>query len=495
MSVTEQSISAHTYIIDRAEISSPFFPDKRFDIRLLILDLDIFESINKPYMTGLMTVIDDNSLYSGINFRGVESFRLTVRLPDAGFTPITKIFYIDKVVTNQRANDQQAVLMLHLTEDIGFTSEYINLNLTYQGKGSKIITDIFKQNFDKDVEVDALVTEDVQPVLKIVAPNITPIELADWIKDRMTSSNGSPFYLFSSLGSDKLFLRNFQTMIFNPVNTGVPFRYSQALVNKNELTLDEEMFIIENHHDNETADITSLNESGFVNAKYAFHDIVFNRVYTPGNASKTQSSGTQASSGYGKRWTAFGLFDNKFFEGRPEVTPFQRLANPYPTNARLPWKLSTDPATQNSQDNPLMHERPESRAIAQVFASYQFNDAQGYLEGRTENDHKLKIDSKAIRNWIVTDPLTFTVPGRLFLTGEVNATIGYKYRLEFTTSIGENIFSDARRSGDYLIYTARHSFTRDHGYRVHLTGVGIETRGLSSMDQIETPDQPIYGPQ
>lgn len=492
MSVLEQPISAHSFIIDQADLFSPYFPQKRFDIKNVILDIDIFEHINKPYLTGSLTIIDDNSLYAGINFRGVESLTLTLRLPDAGFQPITKVFYLDRVVTNQRANDAEAVLMFHMVEDIGFVNEYINVNDGFEGKGVKIIKDMMKRYFDKEVTIDNLITEDVQFPVKVVVPNINPIQAAEWIKDRMTAENGAPFYLFSTLALPELQLRNFQTMIFNPNNTNIPFRYSQALVNKNNLTLDEEMFIIENHSDNETADITYLNESGFVNAKYLFHDVVRNRTFIPGNTKRTRYREGYNNGQNGKRWTAHGLFEIRFFENRPEASPFQQLANPYPSTARLPWSLSTSPENRNPDENPLIHERPESCLVTSIYASSQYGDAfYSYAEGRRDADHMYKIDSKAIRNWIITDPITFTVPGRLFLTGKVNATIGYKYRLEFTTSIGENSFVDTRRSGDYMIYSARHSFTRDHGYRVHLTGVGIGARSLQPRDKIE---ESVYTP-
>lgn len=496
MTVSEQQVSAHSFIIERAEITSPEFKNRRFDIRNVILEIDIFENINKPYLTGTIMVIDDNSLYAGLNFRGVESLLLTLRLPDAGFLPITKRFYMDRVLTNQRANDQEAVLLFHLIEDIGFTNEYINVNESFEGKGADIIEQIVKRYFNKTIKRDPLVTE-IQPPLKVVVPNITPLEAAEWIKDRITAPNGSPYYLFSTLALPELQLRNFQTMIFNPPNTTTPFRYSQALVNKQNLTLDEEMFIIENHHDNETADITRLNDSGFINARYVFHDVVRNRMFVPGNTQQTRYyDGQGGGNVFGKRWTAHGLFKTRFFEGRPETSPFQRLANPYPNDARLPWKLDTDPTSQNGQENPFIYERPESRLITQVFASRQYGEQfYGYNEGRSDADHLHKVDAKAIRNWAVTDPLTLTVPGRLFLTGGLSATIGYKYRLEFTTYIGEAMFRDPRRSGEYLIYSARHSFARDHGYRVHLTGVGVDQRGLETRDQIDAPATPIVGPQ
>ena len=490
MSSLENAVSAHSFIIERADLITPQIPDKRFDLKNIILDIDIFEHINKPYLTGTVTVIDDTSLYSGINFKGIEYLALTLRLPDPGFKPITKVFYIDRVVTNQRANDQEAVLMFHISEDIKFIDEFINVNESFEGKGSEIIKQLMKRYFEKNVETDRVVSE-TQPPFKIVVPNISPLSAADWVKDRITSQLGAPYYLFSTLAKPDLFLRNFETMIFNPVNTKVPFRYSQALVNKNQLSLDDEMFIIENHHDNETADISRLNDSGFVNAKFVFHDVVRNRMFVPGNTETTRYREGYNNSQVGKRWTAQGLFDTKFFEGRTGTS--QKLNSPYPSEARLPWKLDTDPNNSNPLENPRVHERPESRIITQLYASRQYGEQfYGYNEGRTETDHLMKVDSKAIRNWAVSSPLTFTVPGRLFLSGAVHATIGYMYRLEFTSFINEQLFRDAKRSGDYLIFTARHSFSKDHGYRVHMTGISITAQNTRPSDKIETP---IRGPQ
>ena len=63
------------------------------------------------------------------------------------------------------------------------------------------------------------------------------------------------------------------------------------------------------------------------------------------------------------------------------------------------------------------------------------------------------------------------------MIGNAYSTIGNKYNLIFLgPPLGDNPHSsnqiDASKSGEYLIYAARHSFTRE-GYTAFLTGTKI----------------------
>ena len=81
------------------------------------------------------------------------------------------------------------------------------------------------------------------------------------------------------------------------------------------------------------------------------------------------------------------------------------------------------------------------------------------------------------------DPLTITVNGIDFLQGDESTTIGNKIRVSFPindTEFPSTRTTDYKKSGDYLIYSARHSF-RGNAYTVSLTGMK-----LNGMDQNDT---------
>ena len=76
----------------------------------------------------------------------------------------------------------------------------------------------------------------------------------------------------------------------------------------------------------------------------------------------------------------------------------------------------------------------------------------------------------------------------------MHTTIGNKYNLVFLTNsaldgVESTAIKDTKKSGEYLIYATRHSFTRE-GYNVHLTGVKVVNENGDLSDYIPpTPNQ------
>ena len=486
MQQSDRSSSAYSFVLETAEISTPNLQTS-LDVKNLVIDIDIFENIDKPYLTGNIIMLDDNNLYSNIKFNGIQTIKLGFRLPEKEYKTIYKKFYIDKVVKNIRASDRESTLMFHIIEDIGFVSEYINVNKAISGKGSEIITTLVREYFDRKVFfVDQSNITEAQTPFKMMVPNLTPIETINWVLDRMSAEDGSPFYIYSTLSGvetskDKtnsgLYLKNWQTMVTQNNRVKQPFTFSSAEVNKSNTSIEQQMFVIQSHHDNDVADITTLNESGFVNAKFLFHDVNTNKTYIPGYEQPTITNGANQSLPYGKRWTAKGMLDNVLANRKLTGT----IADRYPSNGRIPYNLNSEPSERNPSTNPLLHTRPESRLISQVFSSStQDGQYYSYLEGRTDLEHLTKINSKALKNWVNFSPLTFAIPGRLFLNGSLNATVGVKYNLQFISSKGEELIEDNLRSGDYIMFAARHTFSRDAGYTVHFTGVKITGKDVAN---------------
>lgn len=486
---SDKSFSANSFVLSRADLVSYYLSPRILDIRNMIVDIDLFETVNKPYLTGDLIMQDDTSLYSIINFRGIEVITLGFRLPEDASVEIKKTFYIDKIIRTQRANDQQTVIMLHLTEDVGFISDFINVNKAYQGNGSEIIRTIFRDFFSKTVDIDEK-TKDVQPPFKIVVPNVTPLTAVDWVKDRITADNGAPYYLYSTLVDRNIQLRNWQTMVLEQAYVPATFVYSQSQTNNTTLSIDQQMFTIENFQDGETSDLSMLNDNGFVNAKYFFHDVNTNTTYSAGHSIPTESYNAIQTIPFGKKWSAKGLFEFRYLENRPEQTVFQKIDNIYPAPARLPWSVNTN-VTSEGSDNPLLHNRPESRVISQIYSSKTFGSINNYNEADTDDAHLLKVDAKASRNWIMGSPISITVPGRLFLNGKSSATLGRKYKLQFSTFINGQLAIDARRTGDYIVFAARHMFSRDAGYKVVLTCVGLQNRSASDVDILVDVPTPL----
>ena len=73
--------------------------------------------------------------------------------------------------------------------------------------------------------------------MKVVVPNMTPLEACNWIKDRTTSISGTPYYFFSTLSNLKtLHFLSLSTML-NSQNSGTrEYYYSQSLSGAGDVT-------------------------------------------------------------------------------------------------------------------------------------------------------------------------------------------------------------------------------------------------------------------
>ena len=100
------SNSAKDFVLEYAILESHNLKDgASIDITDIVSDIDIYEHLDKPYITGTVVVVDSINLYSKLKLSGIEKLTISVRLPEAQYKSIVKIFYIDKVIRNVRTND------------------------------------------------------------------------------------------------------------------------------------------------------------------------------------------------------------------------------------------------------------------------------------------------------------------------------------------------------------------------------------------------------
>ena len=91
--------TANSFVLEKATISSPAFSDGAFiDIKNVITDIEIFEHLDKPYLTGTVVFVDDANIYNSVDFTGSEKLSISVALPGDESTSIEKDFIIQKVI-------------------------------------------------------------------------------------------------------------------------------------------------------------------------------------------------------------------------------------------------------------------------------------------------------------------------------------------------------------------------------------------------------------
>ena len=407
------------------------------DIKRLISSFQIFEHIEKSYLTAEVVFADTENLLQDMDFQGGEKLTLEIcqsEERDEGFT-IKKEFLVNKIENVTRADEATDAVMLHCVEYHVFKSSLQNISRSYTGSASKIISKIMSEYVERDVL--SLGTETVND-LKVIIPNLNPLEACDWLKKRAVSEAGMPYYLYSVLGVDNLIMRDLGSMLEDPViNKTVPFIYAPS-INSSQIGKQKYYNILDfKISDNE--DLRSIVSEGLVGGEYYFYNTMTAVPY------RVKFDVEEVFQDLARNNLLGG--ENERFVYAPDYKLKDQKISKY--NSRSITQISQSGAYENGIRN---------------FKSYQ--------EDNSGSNHKRKIVSASLKSFLSKAPIQITVKGREFLTADENYTIGKVIRILFIDNVSsstnqEKISFDSKKSGDYVICAARHVFD-DENYNTTL---------------------------
>ena len=140
------------YIIQSAIFTADRLPgldaSEPVDIKGAIAELNIHESVELPYLTGSIALVD------GVMFKGIFGIKGSERLEiaiaaDKNSKPVIKKFMITGIAKNVSANERTDVYVLTLMEEHAYASSVIKISEAYTGKPEEIILNIFKIIYDE----------------------------------------------------------------------------------------------------------------------------------------------------------------------------------------------------------------------------------------------------------------------------------------------------------------------------------------------------------
>ena len=413
--------------LERVRITSDKFEDGVYaDIEKSVTDIEIFEHLDKPYLTGTLAFYDDQDLYNAIDFSGAEKITIHIRLPSAEEGKVEKTFVIEKVLKNIRNNDNVSVIVLHLIEQHAFESSLINVNKAYTGKPVNIIQTIIKDNLKREFSE---VIPDNQSEMRVIIPNLRPIEAAMWVRDRATTPYGLPYFFFSTLANTKLHIVSLEEILAAEYDLG-EYRYSQAATQYSaSQSVEEQSYIIQWFNAKNNDEILSFIQKGVVGAQYFYYDTMLGRPNSPINFDIVEElNKLKGNSIIKQEQSKLSYEDGYTLNG----IPFNKL---------------------------------KSRVITNVVSTNVFDDLYTYTEEPLRDKHRQKIIAEALRNFLVRNVMDVVLPGRNFLNSKYSSTIGNQIRLNFLKSDvnfkeADDLY-DKKKSGKYLIYALKHSFKRE----------------------------------
>lgn len=404
------------------------------NIANLITDFDIYENLDKPYLTGEMIIVDTVGLIEKIDFQGFETLEIYITnttLPE-DYGTVKKLFAIEKITNAKKSNQNTDVLHLKLIEYHAFVSSVKNLSVSLKGKPNQIISDIgWNHLFKRVVFPEVHTTAEQQRKIKLVVPNMHPLQAMEWISKHMTSHDGLPFFLYSTLCDTSLNLVNLGTMLkADPWNAKSPFIWSQGYRDFNNSTA-YRYWGIQDYSQRNNHNLLKLIREGCVGARYDFINTYFGR--------------------------SVSLKYNIADDGMTNLAKSEVLS---PGQADFNFGSDYKIEGHKLQDH-------ISRHVSVVSSSECMNDGnREYLSINEEDswgNYMQKINSRVFRNFLMKTPMEIQVAGKHFLNGSNNYTLGRTIRILFLNS--ENDASgaddhrfDDKKSGDYIVYATRHMF-------------------------------------
>jgi hypothetical protein len=427
----DSKYNASGYYFDSIVLSSERL-ENDIDIKEIVTDVEIYEDIGLPFLTGTIVLVDKSKFINDVDILGAEKITVVISSTVEGSKSVEKIFYISRILNTIRNDDHTEVVNLEIVEDIFYTSNLKNVNKYYSGFGTTILQKIAKTYLSREINV----INSAPGYMNLIVPNMEPLEALLWIKNRVTTKNGYPFYLFSTLANKKLNLVDLETLLsFSPINNTAYRGFEAAGVSP---APGVQRRILNNYQFEESENMYSLIRKGLVGAQYSY----FNTLNENKNTIK-----------FDVAKDVLGPLKNKL--GQQDQISF-----------------STDYKVDGYSYNKM-----KSRTITRIGGSgtYRTKDYKlSYDENEFTSDYKNNIKAKVLTEFLQKAPITFNIDGPELLKGDGQYTIGSTISLEFlnshisSNSAGRRI--DSKKSGDYIIQSARHIFKKEN-YDITMTGV------------------------
>ena len=396
------------------------------DIAGSILDIDIYEHVDKPYLTAAIAFNDQYALVEQINMQGIE--KLELEIESISKKVYKKDFRISRIAKSMKGDDRSEVIIIDLIEEHAFISNAINVNKAFTGTPASIISQVAAEYLTKNVSQFG---KTYQGNIKVIVPNKNPIETIKWMQQRATNPDGLPYYVYSTFADNDLQLNHLGNMLRRiPNNPDKPYVYSSApLQLGNNL---KEYHVIESYKYENVENMFSAISKGYSGATYKFLNA---------------SNGFIQEAQFDAKAHAFDTLLNRDYLGQN-----QNNYN-YPVGTKINGK------ELNKQSSKVI----TRISSANTFKSY--GDFKTYGEEIDEDGYRKNIIGDALKHYMTKSPLSISVNGTPFLMDGGNLTIGTVIRLKFFDSNvagidhrNDDIGVDTKKSGDYIIYAARHSF-------------------------------------
>jgi hypothetical protein len=419
--------------------------DRPVEIVSSIDELEIYENINSMHLTGNFTMKDDSRFYDGVSINGTEMVEIVFQSPENLENLIFKHFTIEQVVSTAKSADNIEALEIRIVENSFFNNSLMRINKAYTGTPDVIIAKILKDNLDIDVEPPLI--RPFQKSIKVVIPYMTPFMACQWICSTMSTELGLPYFIYATLNDTSIQLKSLEEILRNPAwNKNSPYRFSAAYNQATSLLgSDTNVFNVGAYKARNQENTLSLMNDGSTAGLRSITDMTTGQLidYT---------------------------FDvDTLFQELSEMEIIDVDHEPvFHSEYIYNGKPMNEYNTFNSH---------------RIVANQTYKCIANIYEETSTGAYRLQACKNALNNMMLKSTIDIRVPGIMFMIG-TNASVGrqidFIYPANNTNITSQSTVSDQdtidkKRSGTYIIYTARHHFI-DTQHNIDMSCVKLGNR-------------------
>ena len=415
------------------------------DIKNLVQELNIYESIYKNALTGSLVIIDAQNLIAKLEIQGTERISFTLSTPGAiGERDIINAsettghpFHVYKITNRKQLAPGTMMYTLHFASREFMRNLRTKVSQAYDGRLDRAVYNIFLDEDYLDSKKE-LTFEPCGNNDKIVVPNLRPFDAINMIasKSLPEKSSGVGYYFYET--TKGFHFRSWDNMISvngrHRRDTKQEFYYMP--VNITDPNIEDKI----NH------DYKSVESYRFINT---FHDVAANTL-----------GGT-----YGHRVLTHNLYDKSYAEDDYSYHNDFAFSRHTEHSGRGDLEKFAISESNVDEDNKSVSDYPESRVSLQTTTQFLHNEETGAGYGLdVVQDGKLLGKRVAQQNQVVQGTaLKLTVKGQSYL--ECGDLI--EFRLRSVDEKNTDGQEDPQYAGKYVITKIRHQIN-DNKYTMVL---------------------------
>jgi hypothetical protein len=451
-----------------ASITSSRLTNFFIDIKPMIVELVVFESLDKPYVTGQIAISDDKAIFDGLSFSGTEKLKIKMltELSDAenGEIVMDREFILTGIDTAVKSSNsgQSSIYVLSFMDEHAVVSKSKLISRAIKDDLKIEILKLVGNECGKDVDLSYIeetppgkhgdgtpATPIIKTNFKGIIPYMHPLEAAQWLVSKSTTQLGMPVFLYASIHDEKVRLGTLEKMLQQKAwNDQIPYLFSPSNTQKQEENPnpDFQYFQVQTMKTSKIQNTMKQLMAGGLGARYTVTDL---------------SNGRTTSQHY-SFYRSLGKADEA---GVIDITK-QNVYNDLYKTPDIDLELSNG-STVNIEGDYLHN--LDAQAYHKVVSRGVYGDKKSLHDEVNSGNYLKEVEAAAYRNAIFKNMFDVTVPGPGFIRSE--GSVGDRIRINVLSDDNDPDSPqplDKLRSGDFIIYNTRHTF-KDTRHDVAMT--------------------------